>query len=150
MPTEISTLRIDHQRVQDGEWMPLGDEYGDVEVLVRGPTDRYMDAIGARSRAAARSLGGDPTKLPTAVSRRIIIGCVNEFLLLDVRNLTSNGEPISIGQFKALLEQPDYYPLVSAVLGAAAKVGQQRAEDLIEAMGNFANASDGASDKAES
>ena len=141
---DLSAFRVDAKARQEGQWVRVGEEFLDLEVLVRGLTDRYTDAVAARSRQAARSYGGDVQKLPAAIARGIVVSALCDHVLLDVRNLKDGDRDITIDEFKQLLRDENYFELVNAVLRATALVGQARAEDLMEAVGNSGPASAGA------
>jgi hypothetical protein len=136
---KLSSFRTDSQAIQAGEWVRVDDEYGDLEILTRGFTDAYFDAQARRQHAAARGFGGDANKLPSAIRRAINVECVIEHMVLDVRNLVDDqngGRAIPVQEFKDLLRNADYAELVVACFRAAGKVGQRRAMDLEEAVGN--------------
>ncbi len=135
---ELKSFRVDAEARQNGAWVRVGDEFDDLEVKVRGLTDRYHDSVAARSRSAARSLGGDTAKLPSAIARTIVINALCEHVILDVRNLKDGDHEIGVEAFKLLLQQEEYYDLVLAVLRATQQVGIARQDDLKEATGNSA------------
>ena len=134
---KLSTLKQDHAAITEGEWIRVGDEYDDLEILTRGITDLYLDAQAAKQRRAAVGFGGDVDRLPVAIRRKINVDCLIAHVVLDVRNLTDDaGQPINFTQFKELLHDRDYTPLVSACFLAASQVGRRTAADLEEASGN--------------
>lgn len=146
---KLTNFRSDSKARNEGEWRSPGEEFEDLEVRVRGLSyDKYQDALAARQRKAAQSLGGDVSKLPAAIARRIVIDCLNDFIVLDVRNLEDASGPVDVERFKVLLQNPDYDQLVSGVIRAAAQVGQQKPEDLLAALGNSVSASGGPSPEA--
>lgn len=135
----LSAYRIDTSVRTHGEWVELpGDPFVGVEVLSRGFTDAYTDAKNARLRKAANARGGDLNKVPTAVQREIIVECMIEHCLLDVRGLTNDDDSaVSFAQFcAALRDQPAYESLYIGVVNATASVGLARAEDVKDAAGN--------------
>ena len=88
-------------------------------------------------RRAAVGFGGDVDRLPVAIRRKINVECLIAHATLDVRNLTDDaGQPVSFAQFKDLLHDRDYTPLVSACFLAASQVGRRVAADVEEAVGN--------------
>lgn len=134
---KLSKFRTNSRAIQEGEWIVLGDEYDDLEILTRGFTDAYFDAQAAKQRRAAVSLGGDVNKLPSAVRRAINVECLIQHVVLDVRNLTDdNGNTITAEQFHTLLKDPDYAELVVGCYSAASRVGQRRKAELEDAVGN--------------
>jgi hypothetical protein len=68
---KISTFKINFRAQKEGEWVPPGEEYGDLEILTRGLTDTYFDAQAARQRRAAVGFNGNVDKLPLAIRRAI-------------------------------------------------------------------------------
>lgn len=134
---KLSTLKQDHAAITEGEWIRVGDEYDDLEILTRGITDLYLDAQAAKQRRAAVSYGGDVDRLPVATRRKINVECLIAHVVLDVRNLTDEADqPVSFAKFKELLHDRDYTPLVSACFLAASQVGRRTAADVEEAVGN--------------
>ena len=134
---KLSQLKHHHAAITEGEWIRVGDEYDDLEILTRGITDLYLDAQAAKQRRAAVGFGGDVDRLPVAIRRKINVECLIAHVVLDVRNLTDDaGQPVSFAQFKELLHGRDYTPLVSACFLAASQVGRRTAADLEEASGN--------------
>lgn len=136
---KLSQFKQNSRAIQEGEWVRVGEEYDDLEIQTRGLTDSYYDAQASRQRRAAVSLGGDVSKLPSAIRRRINIECLIEHVLLTppVRNLQhDNGREVTGAEFEDMLRDPDYPELFLACFKAAAQVGQKRAEDLEEAKGN--------------
>lgn len=130
--------------IKNGEWVALGEEFGEVEVLTRGLTDPFLDAQAAKQRQAAKGFGGEVARLPVATRRKINIDCLNKHVLLDVRGLTDDeGRALTIDEFKDLLYDPAYEELVTACFLAAKQVGERRDDDLGDAAGNFAPASAG-------
>ena len=134
---KLSQLKQDHAAITEGEWIRVGDEYDDLEILTRGITDLYLDAQAAKQRRAAVGFGGAADRLPVAIRRQINVECLIAHVVLDVRNLTDDaGQPVSFAQFKDLLHDRDYTPLVSACFLAASQVGRRVAADVEEAVGN--------------
>ena len=134
---KLSTLKQDHSAITEGDWIRVGDEYDDLEVFTRGITDLYLDAQAAKQRRAAVGFGGDVDRLPVAIRRKINVDCLIAHVVLDVRNLTDDaGQPINFTQFKELLYDRDYTPLVSACFLAASQVGRRIKLDVDEAVGN--------------
>jgi hypothetical protein len=132
---KLSGFKVDAAAHKDGAWVQPGPEYGDLEFLTRGFTDEYRDAQAARLRRAAVSLGGDPTKIPAAIQRSIMVDCVTRFVLRDVRNLEdADGQPVDFPSLCALLHKPEYPDLLTAALQAAAVVGRQTAQDVEDAI----------------
>lgn len=151
--TKLSNFRVDPKALREGEWQPLGEEFGTIEVLTRGLTDKYEDARSARQRLAAKAYGGDAEKLKVAVRKRINTECLVEFCLMDVRGVDDDdGSPLSIEKFGQMLVSGEYPDVLQACFQAAQRVGKQTAEDLEDAVGNSSplSATDSSGDDTES
>jgi hypothetical protein len=139
----LTAHRTNTAAVKAGEWVPLGPDYGDIEIFTRGQTDDYLDAQATRQRTAARGFNGDTTRLPVAIRRAINIGLLLEMMLMDVRNLTEEptaeekaaalaekrkpvGRTIEIEEFKEMLRSPDWAEVAGACFAAAERVGRDR------------------------
>jgi len=141
---KLASFRINSRAIEEGEWVAAGDEWGDLEVKVRGFTNAYHDARNAAIRRAAVPYAGQADRIPSAIADRIVCDCVIKHLFLDVRNLTGDdGQPVTREQFVELMRNPDFKPLVNAVIVAAAKVGQIREAEAEAAEGNSARLSAG-------
>jgi hypothetical protein len=134
---KLSAFRQDAKAIAEGEWMRVGEEYGDLEIHSRGFTDEYFDAQAALQRQAAVGLGVEVSRLPSKVRRRINIDCLIQHVVLDVRNLThDDGPAVTFDEFCGFLRDPSYVELVTACFKAAGKVGQRRTAELEDALGN--------------
>lgn len=136
----LRNFKQDSQAIENGEWVLVGGEFDDLEVHTKGMTDQYFDLQAAKLNKAARSVGGDVNRLPGKVRRQITVDCIINTLFLDVRNLYHDDEkkePVTKEEFIELLRDPDYMELVVAVMRAAGRVGQARAEAVEEAVGNL-------------
>jgi len=135
----IAAFRVDSKKIEQGEWVSPGEEYDDLEILTRGYTDVYTDARAAKLRRAAVGFGGDTTKIPNAISRAIVVECLIQHVLLDVRHLADDqGAPVPFAAFCDLLRNPDYADLLTASIRAAGMVGLRRKADVDDALGNSA------------
>jgi hypothetical protein len=145
---KLNQFRQNASAIQQGEWVRVAEEYDDLEIQTRGFTDAYFDAQAARQRRAAVGMGGDVSKLPSALKRSINLDCMIAHVLLTppVRNLVDDdGEPVSADAFFSMLRDPNYASLLNACFIAAAQVGQRRADDVTEAVGNSEPSSPGSS-----
>lgn len=134
---KLSSFRTNSKAIQEGEWVKVGEEYDDLEIKTRGFSDVYFDAQAAKQRRAATGFGGDVTKLPSALRRSINVEALIAHVVLDVRNLTDDaGKPVTKDQFCDLLRNDDYAELVVACFKAAGQVGQRKAADIEDAVGN--------------
>lgn len=138
----LSGFKINSKAIENGQWVSPGEEYDDLQILTRGFTDLYTDARAAKLRRAALAYSGETTKVPNSIQREILVECMIEHVLLDVRNLTDDqGSPVDFARFCDLLRDPDYADLVTASIRAASLVGKQRLADTKDAAGNSATPS---------
>jgi hypothetical protein len=134
---KISAFKTNSKAINEGEWIRVGDEYEDLEIHTRGFTDAYYDAQARRQRRAAIPLNGDVSKLTNAQKRAINTEVLIEHVVLGVRNLAhDDGREVTFAEFQDMLRDPDYAELLLACYRAAGQVGQRRAADLEEAVGN--------------
>lgn len=138
----LSRFKADLTKINDGAWVKLGEEFGEIEIQTRGFTDAHNDARAARIRRAATRFSGDATKIPQSDVRAILIDLLIQHCLLDIRNLEDqNGDPVSFDLFCQLLHDDQYQDLYGAALAAANQVSAEREADLQEAKKNLAKPS---------
>lgn len=134
----LSAFKVDSKKIESGEWVKPGEDWDDLEILTRGHTDKFIDSQAGRLRRAAKSMGGETEKLSLAIKRAVLIDCLIEFCLLDVRGLSDDeGNKITFDQFTELLRSGDYPSLVTAAIFAAAQVGNKRSAEIEEAVKNL-------------
>lgn len=135
--TKLSAFRVDPKAVRDGEWQPLGEEFGKIEVLTRGLGNKYEDMRAARQRLAAKAHNGDTDKLKMAVRKRINTECLIECCLMDVRGVDDDdGSPLPFEKFCTMLLSDEYPEVLQACFQAAGRVGKRSVEELEDAVGN--------------
>lgn len=138
----LSRFKTDLSRVNDGAWITLGEEFGEIEIQTRGFTDTYLDSRQSRMRRAATRYGGDLQKIPQADVRAILIDLLIKHCLMDVRNLEDqNGDPVTFALFCELLRDDQYVDLYGAALQAATQVTAEREADLADSKKNLAKPS---------
>lgn len=135
---KLSKFKRDSSLTQTGEWIRVGDEYDDLEILTRGFNDDYTDHRNAGIRKAATlNYRGDPSKIGAAETRSITIDSIVAHSLIDVRNLADDdGNPVSLDKFVTMLRDPDYLDLYLATITACAMVGRTRAAVTKDAIKN--------------
>lgn len=138
---KLKDFRTDTQAINDGVWIKVGAEFDDLEILTRGFTDQFFDAQEARLERAAQAYGGDRAKIPNAERRTVNASLLEDFLVLDVRNLDDEGKPVSKEDFYSMLYTPQYGMLARACWSSAGKVSSMSAEKLKVALGNFDSSS---------
>lgn len=127
---KLKAFKRDSRYQTTGEWVQIGEEYDDLEILTRGFTDSYTDKRSAMFRKTALKYRGDVSKVTTAEGRDITIECLISECLLDVRNLLDEaGQPVTFAAFCGNLRDPDYADLYTATLMACGMVGRARAAD---------------------
>ncbi len=135
---KLSRFKANTNKINDGDWVTLGEEFGNIEIKTKGFTDKYNDARQARIRRAALRFAGDSNKIPAADLRKIIVDLLIENCLLDVRNLQDeNGIEVTFDVFKELLYDPNFLDLYMAVISAAAAVTNEREADLEDTKKNL-------------
>jgi hypothetical protein len=134
----LAQFMIDAKAIEDGEWIrPDEDRYDDLEILTRGHTNAYKDALSRKLQKAAVGFQGRAEKVPSSIRESIVADVVADFLVLDVRNLTGrDGKPVTADQFRALLRDPSCKELVEACLTAAQQVGRVKEVEIEDALGN--------------
>lgn len=133
----LKTVR-DPAAMRTGEWLPLGPEWGDVQILVRAQGGVYVDFLAAQRRKLARQHGGEQN-IPTQAESESITEAAIKCLLVDVKGGpvdTIGGEPVTLERFTELMRHPGAVGLVNAVLSASGRVGYAREDDKVEAVGN--------------
>lgn len=138
---DISTLKVDTRAMSDGRWVTVGGSYGDLKIYSRGFTDEFYDAQTAKLANATQMFGGAQADIPNAIRRRINAELLQEFLVLDVRNLMAGEAAVPVADFHAMLFQADYVKLAAACWQAAARVSSMTKEQLDSAEGNSGGAS---------
>lgn len=128
----------DKIKMRDGEWLPLGSDFGQVQVLVRAMGGAYADDLSARRRDLYREFGGMDA-VPTDRDGHAQVEAIIARVLVDVKggpDDTIDGEPVTLAAFQALMREPGAASLVNAVIVAASKVGLHREEAKKTAAGN--------------
>lgn len=128
----------DPAAMRNGEWHPLGPDWGAVEVHVRAQGGQYVDFLAAQRRKLARQHGGLDS-IPTEAESAAITEATIKCLLIDVRGGPEDsigGKPVELPAFVELMRNPGAVALVNAVLAASARVGYAREAEREEAAGN--------------
>jgi hypothetical protein len=143
---DVNTYTVDKSAIRGGEWVSVGTPPQDFEIRTRGFTPAYRDGLNSLRRHASRELNrklrpGDvfytPDTLPPTVDDQCQGQALADHCVLDVRGLTSGGEPVTGDQFRDLLREPEgRQGLLILAIGAAATVGNSRQAEREEAEGN--------------
>lgn len=133
---KLSRFRQNSAAINNGEWVPLGEEYDNLAIRTRGFVDAYWDMQAAKQRREAQKYSGDINRLPSAVRRAINVECLIATVLIDVQNLfDDDGKPVTFDGFCEFLRDPDYHELIVACFRAAGQVGQQRQAEVDDVAG---------------
>jgi hypothetical protein len=118
-----------------------------LSIKTRGFTDAFLDAQNRRMDQAMRAANVSLAALiPNAVRRQINARLLSDFLVLDVKGLfhdTEQTQPVTVDEFKALLQEPKYARLVNLCWEAAGVITRDGASQAEEAEGNSVAPSSG-------
>ena len=141
---KLSTFIRDPARIAQGETVAVGSADDPFFLLTRGFSAAYRDMLQRLRLQAAREQNRNlqpgqvptsPDLLPPSVDDRCQAQALIEHCLIDVQGLDhGDGSPVTIDQLRAML--PDNPALLSLAIGAAGRVGAQRAEQQEAATGN--------------
>lgn len=135
---KLESFRIRSSAIANGEWQRVGEDgqFDDLDVFVKGFSNQYRDDLARTTKALAKRLRCDESKIPTDDREAAVKELVAD-LVLDVRNLTDgDGKPVAVEDFRLALQHPDYHDMYLAVVLAAAKVGRTVQEAKDEAVKN--------------
>lgn len=135
---KLSSFKRDAKVRESGAWISPGDEYDGLEILTRGFTNAYRDAVAAKMRQAAVPFLTDQMRVPAATRQMITVDCLVEHVLLDVRGICDDAGPVPFAKFCDLLRDPLYDDLYTAVVKASAQADQIKAATAGDAAGNSA------------
>lgn len=129
---KITAKRRDDTAINQGEWIGGVPLMGDIELCVRGRTNKLFDVAFDRHIRALPREDRDRVGVPTAEARVRCVGlaCV-ETVLLDWRNVQDeNGKEIPFDKdlAKLWLTDPAYEHFLDAVLYAATVVDNKEPE----------------------
>lgn len=140
---DVSVFTRNASAIAQGEKIAVGAADDPFFVTTRGFSPAYRDGLARLRLKAARELNRNilpgqmptgPDMLPPSVDDRCQAEALIEHCLIDVDGLTSGGRPVSFDDFKAML--PDNPALLALAIGAASRVGADRAKQIEEASGN--------------
>lgn len=136
-PRDLRALVRDSKTMRDGEWVSLGQEWLNIQVLVRGLGHDYNDNINGRQRALAKAYPGRevPSEMAAAEMTEALIECA----LVDAKapeDVLLDGQPVTLETFSKLLREPGATELVNAVILATNRVGRAKTETVKAAKGN--------------
>lgn len=134
----LKDFRVDTKALNDGIWVRVGEEYGDLEILARGTTDAFFDAKNALETKYVTQYGGSRDAIPNAILRDINAQLLEKHLIVDVRNLEGDdGQPLSVTEFHKLMYDAEYSRLSAAAWRAVGRASNQFASQVEMAVGNL-------------
>ncbi len=135
---KLSSIEVDPDKIEQGQWIGNIPEAGDLELKVRGLQNadfRRLQGKLVEAVPRAKKVGG---RLDPDEQDRVTNQCLAATVLLDWRGLEDDTGPIPFSKEKAreLLMDPRYRRFREAVIWAASVVGEEQVADLEEAQGN--------------
>lgn len=119
----------------EGVWKQP-DPDRDLRIKSRGYPDEYHDLQAAKQKKAAKGFGGDTSKLPVAMTRKINVECLIATSLIDVEMKDDDGNAVTFEEFCDALRDPDNVDLINLAFASANMADSEREDDLKEASGN--------------
>ena len=114
---EISKIRYNSSKIEEGDWVDNIPGLSDVRLKVRGANSRTVRNSLSQKMSMAEN--------QNEASRDRVIGEVAaEAVLIDWDNLTNNGEPVeySLDLAKSWCSNPDYDEFVAAIDWASREI----------------------------
>lgn len=136
---KLSSLKIDADKIEGGDWIDNIPDMGDLRLKVRGIQNasyRRMQSKLFDAVPRAKKQGGrvDPDEMD-----RITSQCLAATVLIDWDGIEGeNGEPLPYSKEQAsqLLTDPNFRRFRDAVIWAASQVGEDEAEGEQADAGN--------------
>ncbi|WP_317215500.1 hypothetical protein [Gluconobacter sp. GP1] len=143
---KLSAFSRNPSKVAQGDEIEVGPEGDTFFITTRGFTPAYRDTLYALRLEAARELNRSqrvgagfyaPDALPPTTDDVCQGKAIARECVLGVRGLDgSDDQPVSVDDFRSMLESGDYPALTTLAIMAAGKVGSERAEQAKAAAGN--------------
>lgn len=143
---KLSAFSRDAARVKEGETIEVGPPGNTFLITTRGFTPRYRDGLYTLKANAARRLNRKaqpgataftPETLPPTEDDRLQGQAIAEHCVIDIDGLLhDDGTEITADEFRALLTSGEHPMLIALAISAASRVGEQRAEEQKDAVGN--------------
>ncbi len=134
---DLKEFQVDTRAIADGVWIEVNPAaYGDLEILSRGFTDEFVDAQNRKMTNAAEQYSGDRAQITNSQLRSINASLLEDYLVVNVRNLTSSGQPVPVEDFHSMLYKPEFHRLARACWEAAARVTTRSVAQIETAKGN--------------
>jgi hypothetical protein len=134
---KLNAFRTSPRLLRDGDWVDLGDDFDGLRLKVRGQGHAYFDARARAIARAAQSFAGDTSRIAEDEMDRIAGAAAADHLLIDVDGLQdAEGAAITVDAYRGLMLQPEYAPLVAAVLVASDRLARRARAEAQAAAGN--------------
>ncbi len=135
---KLSSIEVDPDKIEQGQWIGNIPEAGDLQLKVRGLQNadfRRLQGKLVEAVPRAKKVGG---RLDPDEQDRVTNQCLAATVLLDWRGLEDDNGPIPFSKEKAreLLMDPRYRRFREAVIWAASVVGEEQAAALEDDAGN--------------
>lgn len=143
---DINLMKIDLDKVENGQWVENIPEAGDLRVKVRGfNCIAYGNAVLKKRQNIPRGEREADGSLSAELEYKITSEALAEVILLDWDCLKSKGSALPYSKELAtqMLTDRSYQPFRSAVMWAAAFVGDAAAAVQEEVLGNSETSSSG-------
>ncbi|GBR34890.1 hypothetical protein [Gluconobacter kondonii] len=143
---KLSAFSRDLSKVSSGEEIEVGPEGNTFFITTRGFTPAYRDTLYALRLEAARELNRSqragagfyaPDALPPTTDDVCQGKAIARECVQGVRGLEgTDDQPVSVDDFRGMLESGNYPALTTLAIMAAGRVGSDRAEQAKAAAGN--------------
>lgn len=133
---KLGEFRTNARKLREGDWVEMGEDWDGLRLKVRAQSRPYFDTRARGMQRAAKEWGGEEARIPEEVVDRITAEAAGEHLLIDVAELLdAQGQPVTAERYRELMLNPDYQPLVVAVLVASDRLARRARAEAREAEG---------------
>jgi len=121
---KLSDTRINSARLEAGDWVDNIPDFGDLRLKVRGIGNADYDRLRAELlRALPRAKRNDTAAIAAFMPQLLV-----ETVLIDWQNVDEGAYSKDLAL--KFLSDPDYRPLIDAVVWAAEQVANAKVEEL--------------------
>lgn len=145
----LSKFRRDTSIIKQGQWVTVGENDDTFEILTRGSTAPFRDAIARYRHDAVRDLNRkrqpgsdayDLATLPPSVDDACLGRALVEHCVLDLRGLSHDDagqQPVTLDEFRDMLRDPETFGgLAGLAFAAVGRVNENATAERAEAVGN--------------
>lgn len=143
---KLSDFSRNADRMREGETIEVGPIGHTFHITTRGFTPRYRDALYDAKMTAARRLNRSqkpgassygPDSLPPTEDDRAQGQAIADHCVIGVSGLQhDDGREVTVDEFRAMLASGEQPMLIALAISAAARVGDDRAREHEESVGN--------------